>query len=201
MNGVGREVCLDLAVQVYFCHSNYFFPMSQWCFCANLVKIHQLVQEIRVQTRLIFTVFIVWWPWKLGQGHQNLIKSLNHRNVTIHEVWPECVIWSTRSVWPCKWGQGHQSLITSFPCPNNVSVQVWSKSTHWFRHEAMWMLTGSAPKAMSLQLGGHNIKLFHGCLVNSQNYSPEVLRTARCTFVANLIKLLIVLFNNILVEI
>ena len=26
----------------------------------------------RVQTRLIFTVFIVWWPWKLGQGHQNI---------------------------------------------------------------------------------------------------------------------------------
>ena len=25
---------------------------------------------------LIFTVFIVWWPWKLGQGHQNLFKSL-----------------------------------------------------------------------------------------------------------------------------
>ena len=24
----------------------------------------------RVQTRLIFTVFIVCWPWKLGQGHQ-----------------------------------------------------------------------------------------------------------------------------------
>ena len=29
----------------------------------------------RVQTRLIFTVFIVWWPWKLGQCHQNLINS------------------------------------------------------------------------------------------------------------------------------
>ena len=30
----------------------------------------------RVQTMLIFTVFIVWWPWKLGQGHHNLFKSL-----------------------------------------------------------------------------------------------------------------------------
>ena len=28
-----------------------------------------------------------------------------------------------------------------------------------------------------------NIQLFHGCLVNSQNYSPEVPRTARCTIV------------------
>ena len=32
----------------------------------------------RVQTRLIFAIFTVWWPWKLGQAHQNLIKSLNH---------------------------------------------------------------------------------------------------------------------------
>ena len=63
---VGRETCLDLAVQVHFCHSNHFFPMSQWCFCVSLVKIHQLVQEIRVQTRLISTVCIVWWLWKLG---------------------------------------------------------------------------------------------------------------------------------------
>ena len=30
----------------------------------------------RVQTMLIITVFIVWWPWKLSQGHQNLINSL-----------------------------------------------------------------------------------------------------------------------------
>ena len=37
-----------------------------------------------VQTRLIFTVFIVWWPWKLGQGHQNLINSFNDPNDTIH---------------------------------------------------------------------------------------------------------------------
>ena len=27
----------------------------------------------------------------------------------------------------------------------------------------------------------NRIQLFHGCLVNSQNYSSEVLRTARCT--------------------
>ena len=68
--------------------SNHFFPMSQWCFPASLVKIHLLVQET-VQTRLTFTVFIVWWPWKLSQGHQNQNKSLNHPNITIYEVWPE----------------------------------------------------------------------------------------------------------------
>ena len=62
----------------------FFFPMSQWCLCASLVKIHQLVQAIRVQTRLIFTVFLVWWPWKLDQGHQNLTDSFNYSNDTIH---------------------------------------------------------------------------------------------------------------------
>ena len=113
--------------------SNHFFLMSQLCFCASLVKIHQLVQEKKVQPRLIFTVFIVWWPWKSGslarihhlvqeircrlaffcqnlkilvfivwwpwklsQGYQNTIKSLNHLNVTIYEVWPESV---TSSFW------------------------------------------------------------------------------------------------------
>ena len=39
--------------------SNHFFPMSHWCFCVSLVKIHQLFQD-RVQKMLIFTVFIVW---------------------------------------------------------------------------------------------------------------------------------------------
>ena len=34
---VGREICLDLAVHVHFCHSNNFFPMPM-CFCASLVK-------------------------------------------------------------------------------------------------------------------------------------------------------------------
>ena len=48
----------------------------------------------RVQTRLIFTVFIVWWPWKLGQGHQNLINSFNYPNDIIHKVWPESIIGS-----------------------------------------------------------------------------------------------------------
>ena len=45
---------------------------------------HQLVQKIRVQTRLIFKAFIVWRPWKLGQGHQNLISSFNHHNDTLY---------------------------------------------------------------------------------------------------------------------
>ena len=71
--------------------SNHIFPMFQWCSCASLVKIHH--SGDRVQTRLTFTVFIVWWPWKLGQGHQNVIKSFNYPSDTIHKVWPESIIW------------------------------------------------------------------------------------------------------------
>ena len=37
----------------------------------------------RVQTRLIFTVFIKWLPWKISQGHQNLriFKPFHHYNI------------------------------------------------------------------------------------------------------------------------
>ena len=122
--------------------SNHFFPMSQWCFYARLVKIHQLVKEmegrqgsfynlysvvtLKIRSRSpksdqifkpsqcyniwslvrihhsvqdahkLFLGQIVWSPWKLGQGHQNLIKSLNHPSVTIYEVWPESIIWLKR---------------------------------------------------------------------------------------------------------
>ena len=39
--------------------SNHFFLMSQWCFCASLVKIHQLIQEIECRQGS-FLVFVVW---------------------------------------------------------------------------------------------------------------------------------------------
>ena len=32
--------------------TNCFFPLSQWCFCSSLVKIHQLVQEIECRQGL-----------------------------------------------------------------------------------------------------------------------------------------------------
>ena len=93
------------------------------------------------------SLYIVWWPWKLSQGHQNLINSIHYPNDTIHKVWQNpsfgsrdrvqtSRFWSKLTfkelVWPWKWGQRHQNLITSFPCPNGVYVQVWSKSTFWF---------------------------------------------------------------------
>ena len=36
----------------------------------------------------------MWWPWKLGQGHQNLIKSFNYPIDTIHYVWPNQLLGS-----------------------------------------------------------------------------------------------------------
>ena len=128
--------------------SNHFFPMPQWSFYASLVKIQQLVQDIECRQGL-FLVFIVWWPWKLGQGHQNLLKSLNYPNFTIYEVWPESVIWfkrqgADRVVFGSKFENFSAGVTLKmrsrspksyhfFSPPNNVSVQVWSKSTHCFR--------------------------------------------------------------------
>ena len=115
-------------------------------------------------------VFILWWPWKLGQGHQNIINFFNYPNATIHKKMTFRLL-----VWPWKWGQGHQNLITSFPRPNNVSMPVWSNSAHLFRRksadkkEAMQTPTGSAPKALCphsppffccfLGARGHNLAL------------------------------------------
>ena len=49
---VGRTISLDLAVQMHFCHSIHFLPMSQLCFCASFVKFHKLVQEIECRQGL-----------------------------------------------------------------------------------------------------------------------------------------------------
>ena len=42
--------------------------------------------------------FIVWWPWKLGQGQQNLTNSFNYPTDTIHKVWSESVVGSRERV-------------------------------------------------------------------------------------------------------
>ena len=104
----------------------------------------------RVQTRLIFTVFIVWWPWKWGQGHQNLIliiipmiqyikfgqnPSFGSRDrVQTSYFWSKFDIQSASVT--LKWVQGHQKLIISFSCLSGVSRQDWSKSTPWFRRQS-----------------------------------------------------------------
>ena len=93
----------------------------------------------RVQTRLIFTVLMVWWPWKLDRGHQSLISSLYYPiDTRIHHLVQEIGCRQAFSgqnlsykvlVWPWKWRQVHQDLTISSPCLSSVSVQVWPKST------------------------------------------------------------------------
>ena len=78
-------------------NSNHFFV------CPNGVSVQvrfnpPIGSGDRLQIWLIITVFIVWWLWTLGQGHQNLIKSLYYSIVTIPKVWPESVIGSRNRV-------------------------------------------------------------------------------------------------------
>ena len=40
---------------------------------------------------LIWSVFIGWWPWKLGQGHQNLINSEPPPNNALVQVWSKSI--------------------------------------------------------------------------------------------------------------
>ena len=73
--------------------SKHFFPMSHWCFCVSLVKIHQLVQEV-VQTRFIFSLHsVVTLKIKSRPLKSN---SFNYPSDTIQKVWPESTIWFKR---------------------------------------------------------------------------------------------------------
>ena len=86
------------------------------------------------------------WPWKLGQGHQNLIsyRSCPIYNlgrlanlVTFHPVGHEITCRQTLFAlilvdyvcqWPWKFDQGHQNLFSFLSCPNVISMQIWLKS-------------------------------------------------------------------------
>ena len=63
-------------------------------FLCKFVKIHQLVHEMRVQTRLIFSLFSVV-TLKIGSRSPKS-NHFNYPNDTIHKVWPESVIWFKR---------------------------------------------------------------------------------------------------------
>ena len=96
-------------------------------------KSTNMFRRYRMQTMLIFTVFIMWWPSKLGQGYETLINSFNYPNDTVHKVWPQSIIWFKRSstdnlycqkltfkvpVCPWKWSQGYPNYF--FPCSSCV---------------------------------------------------------------------------------
>ena len=150
-----QNTCVTLKMKSRSSKSNHFFPMFHRCFCASLVKIHQFVQEIEYRQGSFLQSLhsIVWWPWKLGQCHQNLIKSLNHPNITTYEVWLESVVWFAsgdrvqtsffRSKfdfftvfivwWPSKLGQGRQNITKSLNHSNVTIHEVWSEPVIWFK--------------------------------------------------------------------
>ena len=68
---------------------NQLFTMSQYYIHANLVEICQPVHEIWCTQALFGLDLAVWvpqWPWKLGQGHQNLINSSSCPNVISMQI-------------------------------------------------------------------------------------------------------------------
>ena len=53
------------------------------------------LQDIALE-RLISTFFMDSWPWKLGQGHQNLINSEPPPNNASVQVWSKSINWFTK---------------------------------------------------------------------------------------------------------
>ena len=78
-----------------------FFYLSNWkrlksCIYKIVSTYLWWLCELYSLSAIFFTVFIVWWPRKLGHSHQNLINSFTYPNDTIHKVWPESIIWFKR---------------------------------------------------------------------------------------------------------
>ena len=78
---------------------------------SNLVTFHPMVHEItcrKTLSGLILVDYVLQWPWKLDQGHQNLFSFLSCPNE--------------------KLDQGHQNLFSFWSCPNVTSMQICLKS-------------------------------------------------------------------------
>ena len=118
------------------------FIMSKCYIHANLVKIRQLVHEI-LCTQASFgsnlAVLVPHWPWKTGQGHQNLISSSSCPNVISMQIWLKSAdqlmrygahkhFWLTfGSLNPAvtlKIRSRSPNLINSSSCPNVTSMQI-----------------------------------------------------------------------------
>ena len=63
---------------------------------ANLVTFHPMVHQITCRQILFGLILVdkVWqWPWKLDQGHQNLISFLSCPNVISTQIWLKSASW------------------------------------------------------------------------------------------------------------
>ena len=71
----------------------------------------------------------MWRPWKLGQGHENLINSFNYPNDKIHKVWPEYIIWFKQRVQTSFLGSKFDIRSAGV----TLKMRSWSpKSNHFF---------------------------------------------------------------------
>ena len=70
--------------------SNQFLFLSQQYSCTSLVKIQPFILET-MQKSHFPTIWALLWPWKLGQGHQNLISSFSCHNNIVVQVWSKSI--------------------------------------------------------------------------------------------------------------
>ena len=83
----GRE---EMIVVMCFCSFCTFSSVTTLLFVANFWKqiIHKLVTVFSEKTDVPhpeFSIFPLLWPWKLGQGHKNLIIFIVMSQLYIHE--------------------------------------------------------------------------------------------------------------------
>ena len=57
--------------------------------------------------------FLQMWPWKLGQGHQNLVNSSSRPNVKSRQIWIKNI---------SRWQKKHAKF------PSNVTLKIGSRS-------------------------------------------------------------------------
>ena len=91
-------------------------------------------------------VLIVWWPWKLGQGHQNLFKSFDYPNDTVHKVWSESIIWFKRQ------GADKTFLVKiwHWKCWCDLENETMSPKSNHFFLPSQWCVCASLVKIHAL---------------------------------------------------
>ena len=67
--------------------ANHFFPISQWCFYASLVKIHQSFQESADKAHFYILYSVVSLKIRSRSPKSDQIFKLPQR--TVYEFWPE----------------------------------------------------------------------------------------------------------------
>ena len=138
---------VNLKIRTRSTKSNQSFWLSQWY---NIKFDQKTAFGSRDRVHISFfgkklTFKVLEWPWKSGEGHQNLIISFPCLSFVSMQVFKNSPIGSgdrvqTRLVftvftvwWPWKLSQGHQILISSFIHPNNSIHKGWSESIIYFK--------------------------------------------------------------------